>query len=56
MRSVPRNNPEETWRIEHRLEDKLAKLRAKIATRNELVMKSTRAKPKAGLAMLNRWM
>ena len=56
LRYVLRNNPEETRRIEHRLEDKLAKLRDKIAARNELVNKSVRAKPKAGLARLNRWL
>ena len=50
-----RNNPEETKRIEHRLEDKLAKLHAKIAARNEQVEKSSRCKPQAGSKDLNRW-
>ena len=47
---------DQTRRIEHRLENKLAKLRWKIATRNVLVEKSSRCKPEAGLAMLKRWM
>ena len=55
VRYVPRNNPDETRRIEHRLEDKLAKLRSKIASRNERVEKSSRCKPEAGLATLKRW-
>ncbi|HEX7424882.1 MAG TPA: hypothetical protein VF311_13505, partial [Terriglobales bacterium] len=56
VRYVLRNNPDETRRLEHRLEDKLAKLRSKIAKRNERVEKSSRCKPEAGLAMLKRWM
>ena len=64
VRYVLRNNPVvqelkahyETRRIEHRLENKLAKLRWKIATRNVLVEKSSRCKLEAGLAMLKRWM
>ena len=56
VRYVLRNNPDETRRIEHRLEDKLAKLRSKIAKRNGRVEKSSRCKPEAGLAMLRRWM
>ena len=64
VRYVLRNNPVvqelkahyETRRIEHRLENKLAKLRWKIATRNVRVEKSPRCKPEAGLAMLKRWM
>ena len=55
VRYVLRNNPEETRRIEHRLENKLAKLRSKIAKRNEFVEKSSRAKPEAGLALLKEW-
>jgi transposase len=56
VRYVLRNNPDETRRIEHRLENKLAKLRWKIAARNMHVEKSSRCKPEAGLAMLKRWM
>jgi len=55
VRYVLRNNLDETRRIEHRLEDKLAKLRSTIAKRNERVEKSSRCKPEAGLAMLKRW-
>ena len=56
LRYVLRNNPEETKRIEHRLENKLAKLHAKIATRNEQVEKSPRCKPRAGLKDLEQWL
>src|ERR1017187_9210534 len=56
VRYVLRNNPEETRRIEHRLEDKLAKLRSKIDRKSTRVEKSSRCKPEAGLAMLKRWM
>jgi transposase len=64
VRYVLRNNPDETRRIEHRLENKLAKLRWKIAARNMHVEKSSRCKPEecafnscaTGLAMLKRWM
>jgi transposase len=56
VRYVLRNNPDETRRVEHRLENKLVKLRSKIATRNEFVEKSSRSKPEAGLATLKQWM
>lgn len=56
VRLVLRKNPEEARRIQHRLEDKLAKLRSKIEQRNEHVAKSARSKPEAGLAMLKRWL
>lgn len=56
VRYVLRNNPDETRRIAHRLEDKLVKLRAKIVQRNQRVEKSPRCKPEAGLAMLKQWM
>jgi plasmid stabilization system protein ParE len=56
IRYILRNNPEETRRIQHRLEDKLAKLHLKIAKRNERVEKSSRCKPEAGLALLKQWM
>lgn len=51
-----RKNPEEARRIRHRLEDKLVKLREKIAQRNERVEQSSRCKPEAGLAALQQWM
>jgi transposase len=42
--------------VQHRLEDKVAKLRQKIAERNERVEKSVRCNPEAGLSMLKQWM
>ena len=56
VRFVLRKNPEEAWRIQHRLEDKLAKLRRKIEQRNERVEYSARSKPEAGLGMLKKWL
>jgi hypothetical protein len=55
VRYVLRKNPDETRRVEHRLENKLAKLHAKIAARNECVAQSPRCRPEAGLAMLKGW-
>ena len=55
VRYILRNNPEETRRVGYRLEDKLAKLRSKIAARNERVEKSSRCKPEVGLAMVKQW-
>ena len=56
VRYVMRKNPEEARRVRHRLDDKLAKLRTKIAQRNKLVEQSSRRKPEAGLAALQQWM
>jgi transposase len=56
VRFVPRKNPEEAWRIQHRLEDKLAKLRRNIEQRNERVEHSARSKPEAGLGMMKKWL
>ena len=56
VRYVMRKNPEEARRVRHRLEDKLVKLRTKIAQRNELVEQSSRRKPEAGLTALQQWM
>ena len=56
VRYILRQNPQEAGRIRHRLEDKLVKLRAKIAQRNELVEQSARRKPPAGLTALQQWM
>jgi transposase len=56
VRYILRKNPEEARRIRHRLENKLVKLREKIAQRNELVEQSSRRKPEAGLAALQQWM
>ncbi len=54
-RFILRKNPEEARRVQHRLEDKLDKLRWKIEQRNEYVEKAPRAKPEAGLGMLQQW-
>jgi hypothetical protein len=56
VRYILRKNPEEARRIHHRLEDKLSQLRMKIVQRNELVEKSSRRQPEAGLAALRLWM
>ena len=55
LRYVLRKNPAEAKRIRHRLEDKLGRLRDKIAQRNKRVDQSSRCKPEAGLADLKRW-
>jgi hypothetical protein len=55
-RFLLRKNPEEARRAQHRLDDKLTKLRQKITERNQQVEKSSRAKPPAGLRTLNLWM
>ena len=52
VRYILRKNPEEARRIRHRLENKLVKLREKIAQRNELVQESSRRNPEAGLLPL----
>jgi transposase len=56
VRYILRKNPEEARRIRHRLEDKLSKLRIKIAERNQRVERSSRCKPEAGLAALKLWL
>jgi hypothetical protein len=56
VRFILRKNPEEARRIQHRLEDKLAKLRRKIEQRNERVENSARSKPEAGLRILQQWL
>ena len=55
VRYILRKNPDEAKRIRHRLDDKLTKLRDKIARRNELVKQSARRKPEAGLLTLQAW-
>ena len=55
LRFILRKNPEEARRVEHRLEDKLTKLRQKINERNQHVEKSPRSKPEAGLRTLTQW-
>src|SRR6266571_4869204 len=55
-RLILRKNPEEARRIQHRMEDKLTKLRQKIAERNKRVTESPRCKLEAGLKGLQQWM
>jgi len=50
-----RKNPDKAKRIRHRLDDKLTKLRDKIARRNQLVEQSARRKPEAGFPALQAW-
>ena len=56
VRFILRKNPEEARKIQHRLEDKLTKLRDKIEQRNERVESSARSKPEAGLKKLQQWL
>jgi hypothetical protein len=56
VRLVLRKNPQEAKLVEHRLEDKLATLRRKIAQRNDRVEQSARCQPQAGLKALQQWM
>lgn len=56
VRYIMRKNPDEARRVRHRLEDKLVKLREKLAKRNEAVEQSAKCKPQAGLAKLQQWM
>lgn len=55
VRYMLRRNNQEAARIQHRLEDKLAKLEAKVKTRNVLVQTSKRSRPEAGLRQLQAW-
>src|SRR5438552_20904 len=55
LRFILRKNPEEARRMQHRLDDKLTKLRQKISGRNQQVEKSPRSKPEAGLRRLTEW-
>ena len=48
VRYILRRNPAEAQREQHRLEDKLAKLEAKIQARNEQVRDHPRCQPEAG--------
>jgi hypothetical protein len=54
-RFILRKNPEEARRAQHRLQDKLAQLRQKMAERNQQVETSPRSKPEAGLRTLTQW-
>lgn len=55
VRYVLRKNEAEAARQRHRLEDKLAKLAAKVATRNEEVKEKPRCEPQAGQRQLEAW-
>jgi transposase len=55
VRYVLRKNEAEAGREQHRLEDKLAKLRGKIEQRNQRVQASPRCRPEAGLRKLQPW-
>lgn len=55
VRYVLRKNEKEATRERLRLEDKLAKLEAKIAARNEKVKNQPRCKPGAGQRQLQAW-
>jgi transposase len=55
-RFILRKNPEEARKIQHRLEDKLTKLRGEIEQRNERVAGSARSKPEAGVKKLQQWL
>lgn len=56
VRYLLRKNLAEAAREQHRLEDKLAKLKGKVEQRNEQVKKSPRCQPEAGLRSLQLWM
>ncbi|MGH9205988.1 MAG: IS1634 family transposase [Acidimicrobiales bacterium] len=55
VRYLLRKNEAEAAREQHRLEDKLAKLKCKVEQRNEQVQKSPRSKPEAGPRNLQLW-
>ena len=55
VRYLLRQNPEETAREQHRLEDKLAKLAGKVEQRNQQVQASARCQPEAGPRRLQIW-
>jgi len=56
VRYILRKNESEAQREQHRLEDKLAKLEAKLQARNEQVRTHPRSKPEAGQRVLAAWM
>jgi transposase len=55
VRYILRKNPAEAEREQHRLEDKLAKLEAKIAARNQPVREHPRCQPEAGRVAREAW-
>jgi len=55
VRYVLRRNTQQAAREGHRLEDKLAKLEARVAARNQAVKDHPRCRPEAGLRFLQVW-
>ena len=55
VRYILRKNPAEAEREQHRWEDKLAKLEAKIAARNQQVREHPRCQPEAGRRAIEAW-
>jgi transposase len=55
VRYVLRKNEAEEARVQHRREDKLAKLSGKVEERNQWVKKSKRCQPEAGRRQLQAW-
>jgi len=55
VRYLLRKNEAEAAREQHRLEDKLAKLRRKLEQRNQKVSQSKRCQPESGLRQLQLW-
>jgi Transposase DDE domain len=55
VRYILRKNESEAQREQHRLEDKLAKLEAKIAVRNAQVREHPRCQPEAGQRVMAAW-
>src|SRR5208283_5203511 len=55
VRYILRKNPAEAEREQHRREDKLAKLEAKMAARNQQVREHPRCQPEAGRRALEAW-
>jgi transposase len=55
VRYILRKNPQEAAREEYRMQDKLAKLEAKIAARNQQVEGHPRCQPAAGQRPLEAW-
>jgi transposase len=55
VRYILRKNPAEAEREQHRLEDKLAKIEAKMAARNQQVRAHPRCQPEAGRQAMEAW-
>ncbi len=55
LRYVLRKNPEVERKEQHRVEDKLAKLAARVEARNQFVAQSKRSSPQSGLTNNQEW-